>query len=127
MADAQTITKTDLKESFKEFRKGFKKDVHEAIDERVPKIIDGILEKRMPIILGEFTEQVLLPSITSLIRQEIAKSEHRLKTYIDSKVADLRGDRELFRKFMTKTVAILRRHHVATEEEINDLSRLIPA
>lgn len=120
--DQKPVTKKVLVETLREFRKDVQQDIHAAIDERVPKIID----ERVPLILGQFTEEVLLPSIVTMIREELAKSEHRMKVYIDSKIAAINGDRELFRKFMVKTVDLLRRHRLGTESEIDDLRRLIP-
>ncbi len=121
----EPITKEDIKETFKEFRKEVKKDIHEAIDERVPKIIDERLDARLPLILGQFTEEVLLPSFTTMLDESLAKHRHELKTYLDEKVADIRGEIVLLRKGFLLLIDALGRHRVLPAHELQHIVRMV--
>ena len=63
-----------------------RKVLEEVIDERVPKII----RQEVPLMLGEFTEQVLLPAVEHIVHHEVSQSEHRIKEWVDERLADLR-------------------------------------
>ncbi|MBU2542853.1 hypothetical protein KJ785_04825 [Patescibacteria group bacterium] len=84
-------------------------------------------------LLLDFANDILLPSIGDLIRTENKTMEHRLKSYIDDKLADYTSD--IFKRlekhnikekeFKTKIVEIMRRNNLASGEELSFLEGLI--
>ena len=88
-----------------------------------------------PVTLGallEYTDEFLIPKIGEVIKEEIGASEHRLKSYIDDKLADYTSDifKRLDKKyaqdkqFKVKVVGLLRTHKIGTAEEIAYLEGL---
>ncbi len=91
-------------------------------------------------VLGEFTEQVLLPAVQEIVKAEVraeVRSEigifrTEIKGYIDEKLGDLRGDlvsvftgdRDRDRNFKAKVIDIIRRNKLAREDEISVLAQL---
>jgi len=84
--------------------------------------------------LGKFTEQVLLPAIHSLIKEEDGKLRHELKDYIDEKLADTKGDiiyyikhgkeREKDKKWKEKATEIFENNKLAAPQELQKLKGL---
>ncbi|MDO8621771.1 MAG: hypothetical protein Q7R80_00900 [bacterium] len=112
--DQKPVTQKVLVETLHVFRRDIQKDIYAAIDERVP------------MILGQFTDEVLMPSIAVQLRETFAKYQYDLKNYLDEKVAELRGDRVRIQKFLEKLVEVLRRRRLCSEDEIRELMRYIP-
>ncbi len=87
--------------------------------------------------LAEFTEEVLLPAVKDIVKDEIkieiGKHRHEMKDYIDSKLAEtkgdiisyIKGDKERDKSWKIKVINILKRQKLAKPEEIRILSDLI--
>lgn len=84
--------------------------------------------------LGEFTEQVLLPAVQRIVHEEVSKevvqSEHRLKVWVDERLADLRADivlltRKEDRKVL-KIVDLLREKNILNDSEVQEILHMEP-
>lgn len=87
--------------------------------------------------LCKFTEEVLLPSVKTMVKEEIkteiGKHRHDMKNYIDSKLSDtkgdiisyIKGDRERDQSWKMKIVNILKREKLAKPVELKILADLI--
>lgn len=87
--------------------------------------------------LAEFTEEVLLPAVKDIVKDEIkieiGEHRHEMKDYIDSKLAEtkgdiisyIKGDKERDKNWKVKVINILKRQKLAKPEEIQILSDLI--
>lgn len=89
-----------------------------------------VTKKVLVEVLGEFTEQVLLPAVQQIVRTEIAQSEHRLKVWVDERLAILRADITLLtrkedRKVL-RLVDMLRQKQVLSDPEVKELLGMEP-
>lgn len=110
-------------------------------------------EKNQPVtfeILGKFTEEVLLPAVKTIVedsfKSEIFKTEvkkivtednaklkYELKDYIDSKLAETKGDimscinrnKKSDKNWKLKTVEVLKNNKLAKSHELQALGELI--
>lgn len=104
------ILNTTLKEALKTQREDIKKDTREIVGE----------------VLGEFTEEVLLPAVTTIVKDEIGVAKTELKEYVDKKNAELRGDlvsvmrgdKDRDQTFKTKMTEIVARNKLAKDDEV---------
>ena len=130
-----SITKKDfdnladrLEKSFDEkFEKRFSK-AERKFDERFNES-----EKNFDVKLGQFTDDVLLPAISEIIKREIGAHRYDMKVYIDSKMSENKGDivayikpmTEKDRKWKRTVLDVLERHKLAKQEELNRLCDLV--
>ena len=96
-----------------------------------------------PVTLGlllEYTDDFLLPKMTEIVHDTVndivdkknAQLEYKLKTYIDDKLAEYTSDifKRLDKKyhkdqeFQQGVVALLKKHHIGSPEEIAYLEGL---
>ena len=87
--------------------------------------------------LCEFTEEVLLPSVKTIVKEEIkteiGEHRHDMKVYIDSKMSEnkcdiisyIKGDRERDKGWKMKIVNILKREKLVKPVELKILADLI--
>ena len=87
--------------------------------------------------LGKFTDDVLLPAIGNIVKDEIGiaigKHRHEMKSYIDDKlavnkgdiIAYIKGDQERDRNWKAKVVNILEKAKLAKPQDIEILTDLI--
>ncbi|MBI2483173.1 hypothetical protein HYV74_03280 [Candidatus Uhrbacteria bacterium] len=84
----------------------------------------------MPKMLGEFTEEVLLPAVERIVQTEIAKSEHRMKAWVEERLADLRAEIVLLTRKedhkVLRLVDMLRAKKLLTDHEVAELLRMEP-
>jgi len=145
-----SITKKDLgnladrlEKSFDEkFEKRFSES-EKKLDERFTKAEKNLekkfderfkeSEKKFDVKLGQFTDDVLLPAISEVIRKEIGAHRYEMKDYIDKKMAENKGDIVAYIKPMTEkdrewkrtVLDVLERHKLARQEELNRLCDLV--
>ncbi len=81
----------------------------------------------------EFIDDVLLPAIENIVKDEIGQHRHEMKSYIDSKltenkgdiIAYIKGDQERDKNWKIKIVGILERSKLDKPQELKILSDLI--
>ncbi|MFH0956147.1 MAG: hypothetical protein V1801_02980 [Candidatus Falkowbacteria bacterium] len=95
------------------------------------------LDKSFDLKLGKFTEEVILPAVENIVDQKLdskfGKHTHEMKSYIDSKLAEtkgdiisfMQGDQERDKNWKYKIINILKREKLAKPEEIKILANLI--
>lgn len=93
------------------------------------------LEKTMTNVLFRFMDEVLNPRFEELetgIRKDMHGMEHRLKSYMDDKLADHSSDtskkieqtRQKDKQFHGKVVEIFKKHEIGTTEDIVFLEKV---
>jgi hypothetical protein len=90
-------------------------------------------DKKFKEGLAEFAEEVLLPAVERIVDGKIAKSNHEMKSYLDDKLAETKGDiiavikgeKEKDKSFKTKVVEIFKRNKLGDQREIELLEALI--
>src|SRR3989339_78658 len=96
-----------------------------------------VTKKELGEVLGTFAEDVLLPAVERIvdekIDQKLAKHTHEMKDYIDSKLADQKGDiieyikgeQERDNNWKLKVVEILKRNKLANPKELELLTDFV--
>lgn len=95
--------------------------------------LDKSIDLKFDVKLGKFTEEVLLPAVNNIISDEIGKHRHEMKNYIDSKLAEtkgdiisfMKGDQERDKNWKYKVINILKRAKIAKPPEVEILTNLI--
>lgn len=83
-------------------------------------------------LLGEFTEEVLLPAVDKIVDDKIGTAKIELKDYTHREITKLRGDlvvivrgdKDRDQTFKTKVVEIFDRNKLAQPDELIILSEL---
>ncbi|PIR13026.1 hypothetical protein COV49_03620 [Candidatus Falkowbacteria bacterium CG11_big_fil_rev_8_21_14_0_20_39_10] len=100
-------------------------------------ITKGEAKKVVSEVLGQFTEDVLLPSIEKIVNnqvdEKIGQHRHEMKNYIDEKLTStkgdiisyIKGDRERDKNWKLKIVNILKREKLAKSSELKFLVDLV--
>ena len=91
------------------------------------------LEKNFNERLGQFTDDVLLPAISEIVRKEIGAHRYDMKVYIDSKMSENKGDIIAYIKPITQkdkewkriVIDVLEKHKLARQEELKRLCDLV--
>jgi hypothetical protein len=111
--------------------------VRTIIREEVPSMIRTIIKEEVPLILGEWTEEVILPAVERIVdskieplRQDIGQIKIRYpdKAYLDDKICGLRGDIISWRKKdgarLDKLIFFQHRKKFLTKEEVKELDAM---
>ncbi|MEK7068165.1 MAG: hypothetical protein AAB956_04160 [Patescibacteria group bacterium] len=114
---------------------------------KMPKFMKVKREKNKKIInnthtpltitkLAEFTEAVVLPAVKEIVKEEVSleigRHRHEMKMYIDSKLAEtkgdiiafIKGDKERDKNWKIKIIEILKRQKLVKVDELNMLLAL---
>jgi len=95
------------------------------------------LDKSFDVKLGKFTEEVILPAVENIVEQKLdsklGQHTHEMKSYMDSKLAEtkgdiisfIKGDQDRDKNWKNKIINILKREKLAKPAEIKILANLI--
>lgn len=90
-------------------------------------------DKKFKEGLAEFTEEVLLPAVEMIVDGKIAQSNHEMKSYLDDKLAETKGDiiavikgeKQKDVKFKQDVVDVFKQNKLVNHDKIEQMEALI--